>query len=314
MIEGKLLAIVGPTASGKTDVAIEVAKAFNGEIVSADSMQIYRGMSIGSAQPTAKQMQEVAHHMVAIREPDCSYSVSLYQNNARAAIADIQSRGQLPILCGGTGLYANAILYNLDFTGASQDTEYRAELQAIYEKEGAERLYKMLVEVAPERAKSIHPNNVKRVIRSLEVHHMSGETIEPLNQEKLYEPYYKNTMIFGIDHDREVLYERINQRVDRMVESGLISEVQALMDRGCTLDHMAMQGLGYKEIIRYLNGNTTLEKALYIIKRDTRHFAKRQLTWFKRDKNIHWIEAPRFCNVTDIYTKLYEYIKNNSFI
>ena len=313
MVKGKLLAIVGPTASGKTDVAIKVAKALDGEIVSADSMQIYRGMAIGSAQPTKAQMEEVPHHMVAFLEPDASYSVSRYQNDARKAIAEIQDRGKLPILCGGTGLYNNAVLYDFDFTSAKQDPEYRAKLQALYEKEGAEELHKMLMKVAPERAKTIHPNNVVRVIRSLEVHHICGETIEPMNQTKLYEPYY-NTLILGINHDREVLYERINKRVDRMVEEGLLQEVQALLDRGCTLDNMAMKGLGYKEIIRYLLGETTLEEALYIIKRDTRHFAKRQLTWFRRDKNIHWIKAPRKCNANDIYTKLYEYIKNNSFI
>ncbi len=289
-----LIILTGPTAVGKTNLSIQLAKAVNGEIISADSMQVYKGMDIGSAKITPKEMQGVPHHLLDILEPWEEFNVVVFQQKCKEALAGIYERGHIPILAGGTGFYIQAVLKDIDFTENEDNNEYRAQLEALGEKEGAQVLHNMLTQVDPKAAAAIHANNMKRVIRALEFHHFTGEKISDHNErEAEKEPAY-NFCYFVLNDERSLLYERIEQRVDIMLENGLVEEVKRLVDKGCTRNMVAMQGLGYKEIVDYLDGKITLEEAIYIIKRDTRHFAKRQITWFKREKNVIWVNKPEF--------------------
>ena len=287
-----LIILTGPTAVGKTNLSIKLAKAVNGEIISADSMQVYKGMDIGSAKITEAEMQGIPHHLIDILEPWEEFNVVVFQQKCKEAMVKIYERGHIPILTGGTGFYIQAVLKDIDFTENEDNNEYRAHLETLGAKEGAQVLHDMLREVDPVSAEAIHANNMKRVIRALEYNHFTGEKISEHNErESEKEPAY-NFCYFVLNDDRSVLYDRIEKRVDIMLESGLVEEVKSLVDKGCTRNMVAMQGLGYKEIVDYWDGKITLEEAVYIIKRDTRHFAKRQITWFKREKDVTWVNKP----------------------
>lgn len=284
-----LIILAGPTAVGKTKLSIALAKAVKGQIVSADSMQVYRGMDIGTAKIMPEEMNGVSHHLINVLEPTEDFHVVKFQEMAKAALSEIYAAGDIPILVGGTGFYIQALLYDIDFSEQDEDTEYRQQLQQLAKEHGAEYLHQLLAEIDPESAKVIHANNIKRVIRALEFHHQTGGCISKHNEEqrKKQSPY--NYLYFVLNDDRQKLYDRIDRRIDEMLEQGLVDEVTGLVNHGCTRDMVSMQGLGYKEILDYLDGSCTLEEAVYRLKRDTRHFAKRQLTWFKREQDVHWL-------------------------
>ncbi|MDE6712950.1 MAG: tRNA (adenosine(37)-N6)-dimethylallyltransferase MiaA [Lachnospiraceae bacterium] len=304
-----LIIIAGPTAAGKTKTSILLAKKVDGEIISADSMQVYRYMDIGSAKVTPEEMQGVPHHLIDVLEPTEEFNVVRFQTMAKAAMEDIYARGRVPILVGGTGFYIQSILYDIDFTENEADTAYRHELEHLAKEQGSEALYRMLMEADPEAAKELHPNNIKRVIRALEYHRLTGQKISDHNREQRqksspYEAYY-----FVLTMDRAKLYQRIDLRVDLMLEQGLVEEVRKLKEMGLTKNDISMQGLGYKEILAFLDGESTLEEAIYTIKRDTRHFAKRQLTWFRREPEAIWIDCdPDQRTAEDIVSELLKYI------
>ena len=288
MNKPKILCVVGPTASGKTDYAVELALNCGGEVVSCDSMQIYKHMDIGTAKPTADEMKGVKHHMIDIIEPNESFSVARFSEMARECIDDILLRGKMPVLCGGTGLYFDSTINNINFIQMDTDEEYRKDLESAAKEFGNEYVYKILKRVDEESAESIHPNNLKRVIRALEIYKTTGTKKSELDKEQLSEPLYEPE-ITGLMRDREVLYDRINKRVDIMMEKGLVDEVSELIKMGIDTDATSMQAIGYKEIIEYLDGKTSLSDAVDKIKRESRRYAKRQLTWFKRNEKINWI-------------------------
>ena len=287
----KVVVIVGPTASGKTAVSIELAKRLNGEIISADSMQIYKEMNIGSAKPTEDEKQGIYHHMIDVVEPTENFNVAKYKEMAEECIKKILNKGKLPIIVGGTGLYVSTLTNGIEFSEIERDEEYRKELENIAEKEnGAEVLFEKLKEVDPEAANVIDKNNVRRVIRALEIYKVTGKTKTQVDRESIKELKY-DYRIFGMLWDRQELYDRIDKRVDIMIEMGLVGEVKELYEKG--ISSTAIQGLGYKEIIEYLDEKVTLEEAIEKIKQETRRYAKRQMKWFKRDKNIIWLNANR---------------------
>lgn len=288
MNKPKILCVVGPTASGKTDYAVELALKCGGEVVSCDSMQIYKHMDIGTAKPTADEMKGIKHHMIDIIEPNESFSVARFSEMARECIDDILLRGKMPVLCGGTGLYFDSTINNINFIQMDTDEEYRKYLESAAKEFGNEYVYKILKRVDEESAESIHPNNLKRVIRALEIYKTTGKKKSELDKEQLSEPLYEPE-ITGLMRDREVLYDRINKRVDIMMEKGLVEEVSELIKMGIDTEATSMQAIGYKEIIEYLDGKTSLSDAVDKIKRESRRYAKRQLTWFKRNEKIHWI-------------------------
>ncbi len=292
MNKTKLIAVVGPTASGKTALSIELAKRYNGEIISCDSMQIYRGMDIGTAKPTTEEMQDIPHHMIDIIEPCEPFSAADYAERARAAIADITSRGKLPIFCGGTGLYLDSVLTENEYADVKTDNELRASLLADAQKYGAEALWERLRAVDPESAAAIHQNNVKRVARALEIYILSGVTKTEWDaKSRLKEPPYDATVI-ALDRAREELYSRIDLRVDLMIEAGLVDEVRELLESGrLPRDSSAAQAIGYKEFIAYFDGSIALHDAVEQIKMSSRRYAKRQLTWFRRNPDVNWIKS-----------------------
>jgi tRNA dimethylallyltransferase len=289
-----LIILTGPTAVGKTKLSIELAKAVNSEIISADSMQVYRSMDIGSAKITADEMQGVRHYLIDVIEPDEEFNVVKFKELALAAMEQIYSKGKIPMIVGGTGFYIQALLNDIDFTKEKVESDYRKKLEQIAETEGSEPLYQMLQEADADSAETIHKNNVKRVIRALEYFHLTGEKFSAHNkkQREKLSPY--NFAYFVLNDDRELLYQKIDQRIDKMIREGLLQEVSNLKKKGYTKDMVSMQGLGYKEILAYLDGLYSFEEAVYILKRDTRHFAKRQLTWFKREKEVIWIQKDKF--------------------
>lgn len=284
-----LIILTGPTAVGKTKASIGLAKALNGEIISADSMQVYKHMDIGSAKIRPEEMQGIKHYLIDELEPDEEFHVVRFQEMAKKALEEIYAKNKIPIVVGGTGFYIQALLYDIDFTENDEDTAYREELEQLATVKGAEALHDMLRKVDPESAEVIHANNVKRVIRALEFHKQTGGKISEHNEQERAKSSPYDFCYFVLNDERERLYERINLRIDQMLEVGLVDEVKFLKDKGYTKDMVSMQGLGYKEILDYLNGNCTLEEAIYILKRDTRHFAKRQLTWFRRERDVIWI-------------------------
>lgn len=286
MTKKPLIILTGPTAVGKTELSISLAKAVGGEIISADSMQVYRKMDIGTAKIKQEEMDGVPHHLIDVLNPEEDFNVVLFQKMAKEAMESIYSNGHIPIVVGGTGFYIQALLYDINFEESDADTSYRESLEALAEKEGAEYLHEMLREVDEKSAEAIHMNNVKRVIRALEFYHQTGQKISEHNEEQQQKSSPYNSAYFVLTNDREILYERINKRIDLMVEEGLLEEVKALKEEGYGRDLVSMQGLGYKEILAYLEGEYSLEEALYILKRDTRHFAKRQLTWFRREREV----------------------------
>ena len=280
----KLLILAGPTGVGKSDLAVQLAKSLNGEIISSDSMQIYRGMDIGSAKITPEEMEGVPHHLIDIVDPKESFSAAQYQELALVTIKEIQARGKLPIMTGGTGLYINAVIYPLEFTAADRSDAIRAKFEVYEASHGREALHDLLKAQDPISAQRIHQNNVKRVIRALEVQEMTGQPFSSYGQEK----HLRDDLIifyYWISRDREKLYHRINQRVDLMMEAGLLEEVKALKKRGLDRSAQSMQGIGYKEILDYLEGDISLEEAVNQIKQGSRNYAKRQMTWFRNEKN-----------------------------
>lgn len=289
-----LVILSGPTAVGKSEISIALAKAIGGEIISADSMQVYRGMDIGSAKITPAQMQGTRHHLIDVLEPEEAFHVVRFQRMAKDAMELIYGNGHIPILVGGTGFYIQAILNDIDFDESSTPNDVRQKLEQQAAQKGGEYLHDQLKLVDEQAAEEIHPNNVKRVIRALEFYQQTGRKISQHNQEQRMRRSPYQYVYFVLNDDREKLYERIDKRVDQMLSNGLVEEITALASRGCTDDMVSMQGLGYKEILAYLNGNCTLEEAIYTLKRDTRHFAKRQITWFKRESQVDWIEKPKF--------------------
>ena len=289
-----LIILTGPTAVGKTKASIGLAKAVDGEIISADSMQVYRHMDIGSAKIKPEEMEGIPHHLIDVLEPDDEFHVVKFQELAKKAMREIWERGHIPIVTGGTGFYIQALLYDIDFDENEKEDACRKELEAYAREHGAEALHEKLALVDPASAEMIHPNNIKRVIRALEFYEQTGKRISEHNETQRQRESPYAFAYFVLTDDRAHLYERINRRVDQMIEEGLVNEVQALKDKGYTKQLVSMQGLGYKEILDYLDGNCTLEEAIYTIKRDTRHFAKRQLTWFKREKEVTWVDQGNF--------------------
>lgn len=285
-----LIILTGPTAVGKTAASISLAKAVGGEIISADSMQVYRGMDIGSAKIRPEEMEGVPHYLVDVLEPREEFHVVRFVELAHQAMEQIYAHGHIPIVVGGTGFYIQALLYEIDFTKNDGDRTYRRQLEQFAAENGAQALHDRLAAVDPEAALRIHCNNVKRVIRALEFYHESGTQISKHNETERSKASPYNFRYFVLTDEREHLYERINRRVDQMIAEGLVEEVAALQARGCTRDMVSMQGLGYKEILDFLSGTCTLEEAVERIKRDTRHFAKRQLTWFRRERDVIWID------------------------
>jgi len=284
-----LVVILGPTATGKTKIGVELALRLNGEVISGDSMQVYRYMDIGTAKITPAETKGVPHHLLDIKNPDEPFSVAEFQKEARTRIADIVSRGKLPFLVGGTGLYLQSVIDRYVFAEQDNVQEYRLELLALADKHGKTYLHQLLAEVDPPAAAKIHPNDLKRITRALEYYRLTGQRISD-NKEARYSSLYQVVLI-GLTMRRELLYQRIEQRVDAMMANGFLEEVKALLARGFTADLPAMQGLGYKQLVAYLQGACDLAEAIQLIKKETRHFAKRQLTWFRRDPRIQWFNA-----------------------
>lgn len=289
-----LLILTGPTAVGKTALSISLAKAVGGEIISADSMQVYKHMNIGSAKITKQEMQGVTHHLLDILEPWEDFNVVTFQRRCKEAIAEIYGRGKLPILVGGTGFYIQAVLRDIAFTENEDDPAYRRELEQFAEKNGDAALHEKLRQVDVASAEAIPPGNRKRVIRALEYFHLTGEPISLHNERERQRPDAFRACYFVLTDAREALYARIEKRVDEMMTQGLVTEVQTLKNMGCRRGQTAMQGLGYKEILDYLDGIGTLEEAVNRIKLETRHFAKRQLTWFRREKDVIWLDRSQY--------------------
>lgn len=294
-----LVVLTGPTAVGKTELSILLAKSINGEIISADSMQIYQFMNIGTAKITKEEMQGVKHYLVDELLPDEEFHVAKFQKMAKEAIAEIYQKGKIPILVGGTGFYIQAVLYDIDFAKESNLDGYRQELEEFARKEGISVLHQKLEEIDPVSAKNIHENNIKRVIRAIEFYHETGKKISEHNEEERERPSPYNFEYFVLNDERERLYQRTDLRIDQMLENGLLEEVQSLKKMGYDTASVAMQGLGYKEILDYLDGQTTLEEAVYRLKRDTRHFVKRQLTWFRREKTVTFVNKADFSYDTE---------------
>lgn len=285
-----LIVLTGPTAVGKTRLSIALAKKVDGEIISADSMQVYKHMDIGSAKITLKEMQGVPHHLIDVLEPWEDFNVVIFKQKCDECLKGIYERGHIPILAGGTGFYIQAVLKNIDFTENEEDSSYRRELEALAQEKGAKYIHDMLKTVDPPSAKAIHANNIKRCIRALEFYKLTGQRISDHNEQEKQKTSDYNSCYFVLNDDREKLYGRIEERIDEMLEQGLVKEVKALQEMGCKRGMVSMQGLGYKEILAHLEGECTLEEAVYLLKRDTRHFAKRQLTWFRRESDVIWID------------------------
>lgn len=284
-----LIVLTGPTAVGKTSLSIKLAKAVNGEIISADSMQVYRYMDIGTAKIKAEEMDGIPHYLIDEYDPDEEFNVFEFKKQAKKYIDDVHSKGKVPILVGGTGFYIQAILYDIDFTENDTDYEYRSELEEMARNYGGQYLHDKLREIDPESAKAIHPNNKKKVIRALEYYFLSGEKISDHNKSQKDKESPYNYCYFVLNKDRAKLYNDINKRVDIMLEEGLVEEVKHLSHMGYSSDLVSMKGLGYKEILEYLAGKSTFDEAINILKKETRHYAKRQITWFRREKDVIWI-------------------------
>ena len=294
MQQKPMIILTGPTAVGKSALSVELAKKINGAVISADSMQVYRHMDIGAAKITPEEMQGVTHYMIDELEPDEEFHVVRFVTMAKEYLKEIYADGKIPIIAGGTGFYIQALLYDIDFTEQQCDETYRRQLEDLAREHGAEYLHGILREVDPASAEAIHANNIKRVIRALEFYHLSGKKISEHNETERQKQSPYNFAYFVLTDERAKLYERIDRRVDAMIEAGLVEEVKKLKSMGCSREMVSMQGLGYKEILAYLDGGCTLEEAVYIIKRETRHFAKRQLTWFKRERDVIWINKQSF--------------------
>lgn len=294
MEKKKLVVLTGPTAVGKTKLSIELAKRIGGEIISADSMQVYKHMDIGSAKIRPEEMENVPHFLVDELEPSEEFNVVVFQQKTKQYMDEIYKRGHIPILVGGTGFYIQAVLYDINFSEDDDNHKIREELEALAKEKGADYMHEKLRKIDPASADAIHANNVKRVIRALEYYKLTGQKISEHNEEQREKESPYDFSYFVLNDHRELLYERIDKRVDEMVMEGLVEEVQKLKAMGYDRSYVSMQGLGYKEILSYLEGEIPLEEAIYILKRDTRHFAKRQITWFKHEKEVIWVNKPEF--------------------
>lgn len=299
-----LFILAGPTGVGKTDISIKLAQKLNGEIISADSMQIYKYMNIGSAKITSEEMNNISHYLIDVVEPHESFNVAQFKEIAEEYISKIHSENKLPMVVGGTGLYINSLIYDYNFTEADKDEEYRSYLEKLAAENGNDYVHEMLKDIDSESYTKIHANNLKRVIRALEVYKLTGKTIGEYTMDKeCYEIPY-NLHYFVLTMDREKLYNRIDKRVDIMLEKGLIDEVKRLRDMGYTEEMQSMQGIGYKEILYYLEGKISLDEAIYLIKKGSRNYAKRQLTWFRRENHAHWINKDNFASEDDIVNEI----------
>lgn len=303
MSKKPLIVLTGPTAVGKTELSIQLAKKIGGEIISADSMQVYRYMDIGSAKIHCNEMQGIQHYLIDVLEPFEDFNVTIFQKMCKNALDEIYNKNKIPIITGGTGFYIQSILYDINFSSEDTNNDIRKGLEkkAVTEA-GRKELFSYLEKVDPTSAERIHPNNIKRVIRAIEFYEDTGIRISEHNDcEKQKDSFY-NSCYFVLTDDRSKLYQRIDQRVDVMIQKGLVNEVEKLKNMGLNRNLVSMQGLGYKEILDYLDGKISLEEAIYIIKRDTRHFAKRQLTWFRREKNVIWIDKTCFNSNDEVLT------------
>lgn len=289
-----LIILTGPTAVGKTELSIRLAKAVNGEIISADSMQVYRYMDVGTAKITAEEMQGVPHHLIDVLEPSEDFNVFLFKEMAEKALDNIYKKGKIPVVTGGTGFYIQALLYDINFEDTDADSDFRTEMYRLAEEKGNEYVHGLLKEVDPVSASEIHFNNIKRVIRALEYHNQTGKKISEHNEEQRRNESPYNFLYFVLNDDREKLYERINKRVDLMFENGLTKEVDRLIEMGCHRDMTSMKAIGYREFFDYYDGNADLSQVRENIKTDTRHFAKRQLTWFRREKEVTMVNVNEF--------------------
>lgn len=289
-----LVILAGPTAVGKTELSIRLAKRINGAIISADSMQVYKYMDIGSAKIMPDEMEGVKHYLIDELDPSDEFNIVRFQQMAKDALKEIYANGQIPIVAGGTGFYIQALLYDIDFTHQDSDEAFRKEMADYAAEYGAEALHEKLKEIDPVSYKTIHANNTKRVIRALEYYRMTGQPISAHNEQEHQKVSPYNFAYFVLTDDRKHLYDRIDYRVDLMMKKGLVDEVKKLYDMGYHKDMVSMQGLGYKELLSYLNGECSLEEAVYIIKRETRHFAKRQLTWFRRERDVIWLDKSAY--------------------
>lgn len=305
-----ILVVAGPTAVGKTEYAISLAQMFDGEIVSCDSMQLYRFMNIGSAKPSRQELAAVKHYLVDEIDPREPFSVAQYQAKAKAAILQIHNKGKLPIISGGTGLYLNSLLYEMDFNGSPGQSPYRKELEELAHNQGKEALHRLLAQKDPQAAERIHPNNTKKIIRALETIESEGGTLRPFSNVKKLSPDYRPLLI-GLTRERSQLYERINRRVLLLMEQGLLQEVQGLLDMGLTEDHISMKGIGYKELIRHLEGEYDLDTAISKIQQNTRHYAKRQLTWFRRYDTMKWFDLSQYKNKENVLEDISSWVRKN---
>lgn len=296
----KIIVIGGPTATGKTKLSVELAKKASGEIISSDSVQIYKRLDIGSAKPTKEEMSGVVHHMIDILEPTENFSVADYVERAKDIISDVSSRGKLPIIVGGTGLYISSLVDNVSFSDGETDFSLREELNKKAEEMGASRFHELLCEIDPTSAKNIHPNNVKRVVRALEIYYTTGKTMTEHNAVSKLVPSPYDAKMYALTSDRELIYERINKRVDVMVNDGLFCEVEELLKDGITKDMQSMQAIGYKEIVSYFEGELTKEEAIDAVKQNSRRYAKRQLTWFNRDERFVWLDISKDIDIENL--------------
>lgn len=315
MEKRKLVILTGPTAVGKTKLSIELAKRIGGEIISADSAQVYKHMDIGSAKITSEEMEGITHYLIDELEPKEEFNVVVFQQKTKQYMEEIYNKGKIPILVGGTGFYIQAVLYDINFSVDDDNHQIRASLEKLGQEMGPLYLHEELRKVDPASADAIHANNMKRVIRALEYYQLTGQKISEHNEEQRLNSSPYDFSYFVLNDHRNLLYERIDQRVDEMVVNGLIEEVKTLKAMGYDRSYVSMQALGYKEIFRYLEGEISLEEAIYIIKRDTRHFAKRQITWFKREKEVIWVNKPDFeYNNNAILDFMYQNIYSNDCI
>lgn len=304
--------IVGPTAVGKTDISVEVAGRLDGEIISADSMQVYREMNIGTAKIQKDEMvsshgKRIPHHLIDILDPDANFSVADFQLLARRIIHEVNEGGKMPLLVGGTGLYVNSVIDPYHFTEQERDENIRNKLFQQAERFGNQYVYDKLLSIDPDTAKKFHPNDLRRIVRALEIFYQTGKTISSIQQERNHPSEYALAMV-GLYCERHILYQRIDQRVDQMMKAGLIEEVAGLLKKGYSPRLKSMQGLGYRQIVAYLTGTSTKDEAIYLLKRDTRHFAKRQFTWFKRDTRIKWFNVTDFPKKKLCAEKITEYL------
>lgn len=289
-----LIILTGPTAVGKTELSVKLAKALQGEIISADSIQVYKYMDIGSAKVTKEEMEGVKHYLIDELMPDEEFNIFYFKEKAKEYVNEIYKNNHIPIVAGGTGFYIQSLLYDIEFKNEESDDQIRNELYQLYEKQGAAYIHNMLKEIDPESAAAIHENNVKRVIRAIEYYRLNGEKISTHNEREKQKNSPYNFKYYCLNMDRKLLYEKINKRVDIMVKNGLVEEVKSLLNMGYSKNLVSMQGIGYKEIVLYLEGNITLEEAVEMIKQETRRFAKRQLTWFRREKEVTFINYEDF--------------------